>query len=131
MIRTIRGIEWTRSDGGWFCDMAGTRWTAEALTSGDGRVRMFSLYRGSERIDANGTTLAALTKAVRRAAMAYPPAPMPKGRPPDDEAKREVKVQIRAMATQRAAWHAAAALAGKDLSEWLRDLADEAARRAR
>lgn len=74
--------------------------------------------------------LRSLVEAVLVADLVDKIPPMPKGRPPDDEAKREVKVQIRAMATQRAAWHAAAALEGKDLSEWLRDLADEAARKA-
>jgi uncharacterized protein (DUF1778 family) len=55
--------------------------------------------------------------------------PMPRGRPPEDGKTREVTVEFRCGLEQRDAYDVAAKLAGKSRSEWLRDLADEAAER--
>jgi uncharacterized protein (DUF1778 family) len=51
------------------------------------------------------------------------------GRPPQDGVSRTAKVELRATPEQVAAWRAAAELQGYGLSEWLRELADEAAER--
>lgn len=54
-------------------------------------------------------------------------APMPKGRPTEDEAKREVRIDFKVMLVQRDAYDAAAELAGMTRSEWIRARLDEAA----
>lgn len=54
-------------------------------------------------------------------------AAMPKGRPTEDEAKREVRIDFKVMLVQRDAYDTAAELAGMTRSEWIRARLDEAA----
>lgn len=56
-------------------------------------------------------------------------AAMPKGRPFADEAKRDVKIEFLAMASQRDAYDAAAEAAGMKRAEWIRERLDAAAER--
>ena len=55
-----------------------------------------------------------------------PPAVRSRGRPPLEAGKKDRTIRVRVDDATQAAWEAKAANCGLKLSEWLRQLADEA-----
>lgn len=54
---------------------------------------------------------------------------MPRGRPPQDGTKRDRSIRVMCHSEQETTWRLAAESDGQDLSSWVRDVLDDAARK--